>query len=170
LLTAPANLWAAQKVTQLQASLVKLRLWGADRATQVPGDFAVRQTFHVVQQENCAIAVRQPPEGAPNGNPIDSPDELLVLNRKKIQKRGFSTLGARTQLNRHGAMTVGAQTHQNHIYGQTVQPRRQRCVPTEGGELQKTLQKRFLGAIFRFWWFPSDAQADWVHLASVRLI
>jgi hypothetical protein len=137
-------------MTQLQASLVKLRLGSADGATQVPGNFAVRQAFHVVHQKNCAITVRQLPEGAPNGNPIDSPSELLILNRKQIQKRGFSTLRAWPQLNRHGAMTVGTQAHQNHVYRQTVQPCRQSCVATERGELQKTLQKRFLCAILRF--------------------
>jgi hypothetical protein len=68
-------------MTQLQASLVKLRLGGANRATQVAGDFAVRQAFHVVQQEDGAIAVRQLPEGTPNGDPINGSGKLLILHR-----------------------------------------------------------------------------------------
>jgi len=74
------------KVTQLQASLVKLGLGGADRATQVPGDFAVRQAFHVVQQEDSAIAGRQFPEGTSDGDPINGSGKLHILHRNQIQK------------------------------------------------------------------------------------
>jgi hypothetical protein len=127
-------------VTQLQASLVELRLGGADRATQISGDFAVRQAFHVVQQEHCAIAGRQLPEGTPDGDPINGSGKVQIFHRKKIQKRGFSSmLGARPQLNRYWAMTVGAQAHQHYVYSQPVQPSRQSRVPAERGELQKAL-------------------------------
>jgi hypothetical protein len=68
-------------MTQLQASLVKLRFGGADRATQAPGDFTVRQAFHIVQQEDGSIAVRQLPQGAPNGDPINGSGKLLILHR-----------------------------------------------------------------------------------------
>jgi hypothetical protein len=105
--------------------LVKLRLGGTDRATQVPSDFAVRQTFHVVQQEDCAIAVRQLPEGASDGDPIHGAGKLLILYRKQIQKRCFpSMLAARPKLDRHWAMTIGTQAHQHYVYGQPVQPSR----------------------------------------------
>ena len=42
--------------------------------------------------------------------------------------------------------------------------------PVERGELEKTLQKCFLCAVLRFRWFASDAEADGIHLAAVRLI
>jgi len=73
-------------MTQLHASLVKLGLGGADRAAQVPGDFAVRQAFHVVQQEDGAIAGRQLPEGTPDGDPINGSGKPLILHWKQIQK------------------------------------------------------------------------------------
>jgi hypothetical protein len=138
-------------MTQLHASLVKLRLGGADRATQVPGDFAVRQAFHVVQQEYCAIAGRQPADGTTDGDPVNGSGKLQVLYRKQIQKRSFSSmLAARSLFNRNGAMTVGAQAHQNHVHGQPVKPGRQSRVSAERGELQKTLQECFLRAILGF--------------------
>jgi hypothetical protein len=157
-------------MTQLQAGLVKLGLGSTDRATQVPGNFAVRQAFHLVHQEDSAIACRQLREGTPDGDPIDSSRKLPVLHRKQIQKRSFSMLGARAQLNRYRAMTVGAQAHKNYVYGQPVQPGGQSRVPAERGESQKTLQKCFLRAILRFEWFASYAEADGVHLASMSLI
>jgi hypothetical protein len=120
--------------------LVKLRLGSADRATQVPGDFGMRQALHVVQQEDCAITGWQLSDGAPDGNAIDGSGKLQILHREQIQKRGFSiTLGARPQFNRHGAMMVGTQAHQNHVHRQAVQPSRQSRVPAKRGELQKTL-------------------------------
>jgi hypothetical protein len=108
-------------MTQLQARLVKLRLRSADRATQISCNLAVRQPFHVVQQEDGPVASRQLPESTRDGDPIDGSGQLLIFHRKQIQKRSFSgMLAARPQFNRYGAMTVGAQAHEHHIDGQPV--------------------------------------------------
>ncbi len=110
-------------MTQLDASLVKLGLGCADRATQIPGNLAVSQAFHVVQQEYCAIAGRKPPYGAADGDPVNGSRKLQILYWQQIQKRSFSRmLAARSEFNRNGAMTVGAQAHQYYVDGQTVQP------------------------------------------------
>src|SRR5581483_10398599 len=167
----PAGLFGSghfEKVAQLHACFVQLRLAVADGTSHHLGNLVVFVAFNVVQHKNDAVARRQALDGAfqvhavnrTRQNVIPCPDVLL----------GPVFLGLHALFQGDFRQALFAQVHQHYVDREPVQPRGKGGLSPECRDLAIQLQESFLGEVLGFGGVAGHPQAEGINPALVEAV